>query len=113
MQMVYGGAPLKGIVSFHGSLPLPPASQVINNPAKILIAHGADDSFLTQDHISEFTKALEKAELDWHMVIYGGAQHSFTNPSADQYGMKGIRYQERADRRSWEHMKLFFHELFQ
>ena len=113
MQMVYGGAPLKGIVSFHGSLPLPPASQVINNPAKILIAHGADDSFLTQDHISEFSKALEKAELDWHMVIYGGAQHSFTNPLADQYGMKGIRYQERADRRSWEHMKLFFHELFQ
>jgi dienelactone hydrolase len=47
------------------------------------------------------------------MVIYGGAQHSFTNPSADQYGIKGIRYQKQADRRSWAHMKLFFEELFQ
>jgi dienelactone hydrolase len=46
------------------------------------------------------------------MVTYGGAQHGFTNPSADQYGMKGVQYQEQADRRSWEHMKLFFDELF-
>jgi len=29
MQMVYGGAPVKGVVSFHGSLPLPPASLAI------------------------------------------------------------------------------------
>jgi dienelactone hydrolase len=113
MQMVYGGAPVKGVVSFHGSLPLPPSSLTIKNPAKILIAHGADDTFLTQDHITQFTLALNGAGLDWHMVIYAGAQHSFTNPSADQYGIKGIRYQKQADRRSWAHMKLFFEELFQ
>lgn len=112
MQMVYGGAPVKGVVSFHGSLPLPPSSQPIRNAAKILIAHGEADPFLTQDHIAKFTMALDIAGLDWQMVIYGGAQHSFTNPSANQYGMKGIEYQERADRRSWEHMKLFFNELF-
>jgi dienelactone hydrolase len=113
MQMVYGGAPVKGVVSFHGSLPLPPSSLTIKNSAKILIAHGEADPFLTQDHITQFTMALDGAGLDWHMVIYGGAQHSFTNPSADQYGIKGIRYQKQADRRSWAHMKLFFEEIFQ
>lgn len=112
MQMVYGGAPVKGVVSFHGSLPLPPSSQPIENAAKILIAHGEADPFLTQDHIAKFTMAIDRTGLDWQMVIYGGAQHSFTNPSANQYGMKGVEYQERADRRSWEHMKLFFDELF-
>jgi dienelactone hydrolase len=112
MQMVYGGAPVKGVVSFHGSLPLPPSSQTINRSAKILIAHGEADPFLTPDHTAKFTMALDGAGLDWQMVIYGGAQHSFTNPSANQYGMKGVQYQERADRRSWEHMKLFFDELF-
>jgi dienelactone hydrolase len=112
MQMVYAGAPVQGVVSFHGSLPLPPSSQALNSSAKILIAHGAADPFLTQDHLTQFTKALEEAEFDWQMVIYGGAQHSFTNPSADQFEIQGIRYQEQADRRSWEHMKVFFDDLF-
>jgi dienelactone hydrolase len=112
MQMVYGGAPVKGVVSFHGSLPLPPSSLPIKNSAKIFIAHGGDDPFLAPDHIEKFTAALDGAGLDWQMVIYGGAQHSFTNPWADQYGMKGVQYQAKADQRSWEHMQLFFDELF-
>jgi dienelactone hydrolase len=112
MQMVYGGALVKGVVSFHGSLPLPPSSLVVKGSPKILIAHGEADPFLTPDHIANFKKGLDGAGLDWQMVIYGGAQHGFTNPSANQYGMKGLQYQEQADRRSWEHMKLFFDELF-
>lgn len=112
MQMVYDGAPVKGVVSFHGSLPLPPVSLSIKNSVKILIAHGEADPFLSQDHIAKFKLALDEAGLDWHMVIFGGAQHGFTNPSANQYGMKGVQYQEQADRRSWGHMKLFFDELF-
>jgi dienelactone hydrolase len=113
MQLVYGGSPVKGVVSFHGSLPLPPDASPINNAAKVLIAHGDADSFLTIDHIQQFKGALDKAGIDWQMIVYGGAQHSFTNPSANQYGMKGIQYQKEADQRSWIHMKQFFDELFQ
>ena len=112
MQLVYGDAPVKGVVSFHGSLPLPPASQPIKSDAEILIAHGGADPFLTADHIQQFQTALDQSGLDWQMVIYGGAQHSFTNPSANQYGMKGVQYQEQADRRSWNQMRPFFEEIF-
>ncbi len=112
MQLVYGGVPVKGVVSFHGSLPLPNNSQTIPNSAKVLIAHGASDPFLTEDHIRKFKAALDLAEIDWQMMIYGGAQHSFTNPSADQYGLNGAKYDKQADRRSWGHMKNFFDELF-
>ena len=113
MQMVYSGAPVQGVVSFHGSLPLPPASPPIKSSAKILIAHGDADSFLPSEHISKFKTALDGAGLDWQMHIYGGAQHSFTNPSANDYGVQGIKYQKQADQRSWKHMKVFFDELFQ
>ena len=113
MQMVYAGAPVKGVVSFHGALPLPRSSLSIKNSAKILIAHGGADPFLTPERIAEFKLGLDGVGLDWHMVTYGGAQHGFTNPSANQYGMKGVQYQEQADKRSWGHMKLFFDELFQ
>ncbi len=112
MQLVYGGAPVKGVVSFHGSLPLPPASKSINNSAKVLIAHGASDPFLNPDHIGQFKEALDTAEIDWQMVWYSGAQHSFTNPSADQYKLNGAKYNQQADQRSWIHMQQFFDELF-
>jgi len=113
MQLVYGGSPVKGVVSFHGSLPLPPNANPINNSAKVLIAHGASDPFLTLEHIGQFKDALDNAEIDWQMIQYGGAQHSFSNPSANQYGVKGVEYHKQANQRSWMHMKLFFDELFQ
>ena len=113
MQLVYGGAPVKGVVSFHGSLPLPPNANPINNSAKVLIAHGASDPFLTSDHIGQFKAALDNAEIDWQMIDYGGAQHSFSNPTANQYGVKGVQYHAQADQRSWMHMRQFFEELFQ
>ncbi|HNP60501.1 MAG TPA: dienelactone hydrolase family protein [Nitrospirales bacterium] len=112
MQMVYDGAPVKGVVSFHGSLPLPSASLSNKNSVKILIAHGEADPFLSQDHITKFKRALGEAGFDWHMVVFGGAQHGFTNPLANQYGMEGVQYQEQANRRSWGYMKLFFDEIF-
>jgi dienelactone hydrolase len=113
MQLVYGGAPVKGVVSFHGSLPLPSQAHPIHNSAKVLIAHGASDPFLTADHLEQFKAALDNAEIDWQIIQYGGAQHSFSNPSANQYGMKGVQYQMQADQRSWMHMQQFFNELFQ
>ncbi len=113
MQLVYGGSTVKGVVSFHGSLPLPPNSESIPHSAKVLIAHGASDPFLTSDHVGQFMAALDKAKIDWQMIHYGGAQHSFTNPYADQYGLEGAKYHKRADQRSWVHMQQFFDEIFQ
>ena len=55
---------------------------------------------------------MEKTGLDWEMIFYGGARHSFTNPGADKAGMDALKYSEPADRRSWEHMKVFFKEIF-
>lgn len=112
MQMVYDEAPVKGVVSFHGSLPLPPEGFRGNPGRKVLVAHGSADSFLPAEHITQFIGALNNAQQDWQMMIYGGAEHSFTNPSAGQYNVKGIRYHADADRRSWAHMALFFEEIF-
>ena len=46
------------------------------------------------------------------MVIYGEAVHSFTNPEGGHDPARGAAYNEKADRRSWEAMKLFFSEIF-
>lgn len=112
MQMTYVGADLAGVVSFHGSLPVPTSEEAKNIKSKILIAHGNADPFIPQERILKFKNALEHAGVDWQMVYYAGAKHAFTNPDADAYGVDGVSYNKNADLRSWVLMRQFLDELF-
>jgi dienelactone hydrolase len=112
MQMAYSGADLDGVVSFHGSLPIPSEEQGKEIRSKILVAHGSRDSFVPSERVLEFQAALDRARADWEMDIYAGARHGFTNPDAGKYGIDNVRYDADADRRSWDRMLRFFDEIF-
>jgi dienelactone hydrolase len=112
-QLAYSGADIRGVVSFHGSLLLPLSEQIQNVKAKILICHGAADPFTKPGELEKYISAMERAALDYHMAIYGGARHGFTNPGADKIGMNALKYSKSADFRSWANMKIFFAEIFQ
>jgi dienelactone hydrolase len=111
-ELAYTGANLRGVVSFHGSLIPPTEDQARRVKAKILICHGAADPFTKPEAIENYIAVMDKAGLDWVMIIYGGAKHSFTNPDADKAGMAALKYSKSADQRSWRHMKDFFDEIF-
>ena len=111
-QLAYSGADIKGIVSFHGSLIPPMESAVKQTKAKILICHGASDPFTKPEALQAYIAAMNASGIDWQMVIYGHAKHSFTNPGADKRGMPALGYNRHADLRSWEAMKQFFNEIF-
>lgn len=111
-QMAYGGADLRGVVSFHGSLIPPPRDGSDAITAHILICHGAADPFVTEDTFRKYLTAMEGSTLDWQMILYGGARHSFTNPGADKMGIEALKYDAKADHRSWDHMRLFLEEIF-
>jgi dienelactone hydrolase len=114
--LAYSGAPLAGIVSFHGSLIPASPEAVAKNHARFLICHGALDPFAKPEDIAAFKKSLDDGKVDYQFIYYSGAVHAFTNPGADALsaasGLKGIGYNEPAARRSWQHMKLFFDEIF-
>jgi len=112
MQMAYAGAGLDGVVSFHGSLPPATEEQQKKIKAKILVAHGDADSFVPPERVAAFQEALEKAGADWQMMIYGGARHAFTYPDAAKHGIENLKYDEKADQRSWALMQSFFEESF-
>lgn len=113
--LAYSGAPLAGIVSFHGGLiPVPPDAGV-KNKAKILVCHGAVDPFVSKESIEAFMKAMNDGKFDYQFISYAGAVHAFTNPGADKLAAATglpIAYNAAADQRSWAHMKMFFQELF-
>lgn len=112
LELARSGADVRGIVSFHGGLDTPNPADAKNIRAKVLALHGADDPFVPPAQVSVFQEEMRRAGVDWQMVSYGGAVHSFTNPEAGNDPARGAAYNERADRRSWEAMKQFFAEIF-
>jgi dienelactone hydrolase len=112
MQMAYGGAPVLGVVSFHGSLPAAPEEVWGKIGPEILVLHGQADSFIAPEVVTNFQNKLEAAGANWEMDIYGGARHGFTNPDAGDYGIENLAYDAQADARSWSRMQAFFDELF-
>jgi dienelactone hydrolase len=112
LLLAFSGADLAAAVSFHGALPVPTAEQARNTKARILICHGALDSFIPEETIQKVRAALEAGKVDYEMIYYGGAVHSFTVPDADKAGVKGLSYNAAADRRSWQAMRDLFHEVF-
>ena len=112
LQLAYAGAPLKGVVSFHGALPAATDAEAEAIDAGILICHGAADSFTPPAAVEACLKPLEANGVDYTFMAFGGAKHGFTNPSADDRGMDGLAYDAAADRRSWAAMRAMFGELF-
>lgn len=112
LELARSGADIMGVVSFHGGLDSPSPADANNITAKILVQHGADDPFVPKADIEAFVAELDAANIDWQMDIYSGAVHSFTQPMAGDDNSRGAAYNEKADKRSWQAMKLFFQELF-
>jgi dienelactone hydrolase len=112
LELARSGAPLKGVVTFHGSLTTPDPADAKNIQAKILVCHGADDPFVKQADVTAFMDEMRAANVDWQLVQYSGAVHSFTDKRAGNDNSKGAAYNENADRRSWRAMRDFWEETF-
>ena len=112
LELAYSGAPLAGVVSFHGNLTNPSAEDAKRIKAKILVCHGAADTFQPEKEVAAWRDAMHKTKADWQMIYYAGAVHAFTNPNADKAGIPGVGYNKNADSRSWRHMQDFFNEVF-
>jgi dienelactone hydrolase len=112
LELARDGADLKGVISFHGGLSTPTPQDARDIKGKVLALHGADDPYVKADEVAAFQDEMRKAHVDWQFVGYGNAVHSFTNKAAGNDNNKGAAYNEKADKRSWEAMKVFFAEIF-
>lgn len=109
LEMARGLLPLAGVVSFHGGLDTPDKAKTLACP--VLALHGAEDPLVDSSEAKAFRKEMRDAGVDWQMVYFGGAVHSFTNPAAGNDPSKGTAYNKDAARRSWMYMELFLDEV--
>jgi dienelactone hydrolase len=110
LQLAYSGADLKAVATFHAALPTPTPEEAKSIKARLYIANGADDSFISEKSIAAFKEALDKAKVQYKFENFPGAVHSFTVPGADKHMVKGMKYDKAADEKSWKEMLSLFKE---
>jgi dienelactone hydrolase len=111
VELARSGTEIKAVISFHGGLDSPNADDGKNIHAKILALHGADDPFVPATDLVAFENEMRTHKVDWQLVKFGGAVHSFTDKTAGTDNSKGAAYNEFADKRSWTMMKDFLKEV--
>ncbi len=114
LELARAGAPVAGVVSFHGGLDAGKGFEAkagVKMP-KILVCHGAVDPYVPPSQVADFEKEMKAVSAEMTIVSYPGAVHAFTQPMAGDDPSKGAAYDEAADKSSWEAMKGFFGEIF-
>jgi dienelactone hydrolase len=111
LDIARSGANIAGVVSFHGLFAAPGNTSGNTIRARVLALHGWDDPMATPEAVHALAAELTEMGADWQLHAYGNTMHAFTNPAADNAAM-GTVYDPVADRRSWQAMTNFLHELF-
>lgn len=112
LDMARAGLPILGGVSFHGVYDRPDYDSVSPITAKLLVCHGWDDPLGPPDAVNALAAELTAAGADWQLNAYGHAGHAFTDVERVNSPMPGVRYEAKADRRSWQAMANFLGEVF-
>ena len=108
LEQARSGADFKALVVFHVTNPNPVVpSTPCNIKGRVLAVHGSADPVTPKPMMDAFEEELTNAAIDWQVMMFGGAVHSFCDPTANA---GPTRYDERLCRKSYMLMRDFFAE---
>ncbi|EFP07698.1 hypothetical protein CRE_26127 [Caenorhabditis remanei] len=104
---------LKAVVSYHGTLkaiPDIPLDKIVGTA--IQAHHGDADTHIPKEQVDEFHVEMRARNADFVFASHAFAEHGFTEPDADSFGLPGVKYNEKAAKRSWSATLSLFKEVF-
>lgn len=110
LDLARSGAPLSGIVSFHGLYDAPGFNQDQKITTPLLILHGWNDPLATPDATVALANELSDKGAYWEINVYSNTGHAFTNPNA-KFPEKGLVYNEEVSDKPWMRMTSFLKKL--
>jgi dienelactone hydrolase len=113
LEAARAGMDVKGVVSFHGGLGRDATRPNNTINTKVLVLHGAEDPYVSKQEVDAFQQEMKDTKADYQMIFYANAVHSFTDIEAGNDNSKGAAYNEKAEKHSWKHMKLFLNEVLE
>ena len=112
LELARSGADLRAVVGFHPGLATTRPQDAANITGRVLVCVGTNDPFIPLEQRLAFEDEMRSAGVDWRMNLYGGVEHSFTHPWAEQADIPGVKYHRPTDERSWRAMLDLFDEVF-
>jgi dienelactone hydrolase len=95
-------------VVFHVTNPNPvTAGTPCNIKGRVLAIHGSADPITPKPMMDALQDELATAKVDWQVMMFGGAVHSFCDPTANT---AATRYDANLCRKSYTLMRDFFAE---
>jgi dienelactone hydrolase len=108
LEQARAGADFKAVVVFHVTNPNPVVPETpCNIKGRVLALHGSADPVTPKPMMDAFEEEMTKAKVDWQVMMFGGAVHSFCDPTAST---GSTRYDEKLCRKSYMLMRDFFAE---
>jgi dienelactone hydrolase len=108
LEQARAGADFKAVVVFHVTNPNPVVPGTpCNIKGRVLAIHGSADPITPKPMMDAFEEELSKAKVDWQVMMFGGAVHSFCDPTANA---DATRYDAKHCRKSYMLMRDFFAE---
>ncbi len=87
LELARSGAELRAAVSFHGGLDTCGCYDAKQIKASVLVLDGAKDPLVPREQLPAFVSEMEQAQVDWQLVSYHDAVHSFTDREANKPGI--------------------------
>jgi dienelactone hydrolase len=111
LELARSGADVGCVVGFHAGLATIAPHDAKNVRCKVMVCLGADDPIIPAEQRNAFVDEMRAGGVDYQMLVYGNAGHSFTNREVDAMNLPGFKYDAETDRRSWRAMRNFFDDV--
>jgi dienelactone hydrolase len=108
LEQARARADFQAVVVFHVTNPNPVvAGTACNIRGRVLAIHGSADPVTPKPMMDALEQELTDARVDWQVMMFGGAVHSFCDPTATG---EATRYDAKLCRKSYLLMRDFFAE---
>ena len=111
LELARSGADVGCVVGFHSGLATTAPQDAKDITCKVMVCLGAEDPIIPAQQRAAFIDEMRAGGVDFQMLLYGNAGHSFTNREVDAMNIPGFAYHAPTDQRSWQAMRNFFDEV--
>jgi dienelactone hydrolase len=113
LELARAGAPLEGVVTFHGGLKTGlPAQPGVLKVKELLILTGSLDPLVPPADVAGFMTEMNNVHVPYKLVAYPNTVHAFTNPEAGNDLTKPTAYNPVSAEAAFAEMRAFFGRIF-
>ncbi|MBM3596314.1 MAG: dienelactone hydrolase family protein, partial [Alphaproteobacteria bacterium] len=113
LEVARDGKDLVAAISFHGLLATPLHARAGVVKARLLVLHGDADPMVPREQVAGFMAEMDHAKANWHLHVYSGVRHGFTDLASDLRDLDAVAYDASADRQSWAASMAFLDEVLE